>query len=157
MPVTSCCPDAFQWVRCCNTVLCWDSHTADKAKTIADRNMPGGACRLVPQCQTVTLKARFLGWHLVADVLRQKWAFLSFGFGTRPSPVVPASTSFNPDLLRKCKSTRFLCGPLTHAEYISIHKSAHCWTAASGPWYRSASLPSFQISSTSILLPVLGR
>lgn len=102
-----------------------------KLKIIVDRNMLGGAFRLVPWCQNMGVEALFFGMASGADdILRQKRVFLPFGFGSRSSPAVPALTSFNPDLLRNAGQPFPLRTP-AHPECISIHKAAGCWTAAS--------------------------
>lgn len=44
-------------VKCCKIVICWAIHSGEKVEIIIDRNMLGGVCRLVPQCQTMGLKA----------------------------------------------------------------------------------------------------
>lgn len=53
-------------VKCCKIVICWAMHTREKVEITVDRNMLGGVCRLVPQSQTMGLKAD--------DILRQRWA-----------------------------------------------------------------------------------
>lgn len=53
-------------VKCCKIVICWAMNTREKVEITVDRNMLGGVCRLVPQSQTMCLKAD--------DILRQRWA-----------------------------------------------------------------------------------
>lgn len=81
--------------------------------------------------------------------------FLSFGFGTRPSPVVPAPTSFNPDLLRNAGQ------PISSADLnpsrVHFHlevRSLLDSRSGHGPdWYGRCL---FRVLSTSVWLPNLG-